>query len=183
MGRPTGASIVSRPNPSEEVVLNTALAQEPLVAQEPLAVFLQHLPVQEALIDSGPLLALFNRSDKWHASTMAWLQAHPQVHLHSTWPVLTEVCALLARRIHNDAALDFLQWVQRGAVQVDAPADWSLTRVLAICQRFASLPLDLADASIAEAAERLAIRHVVSIDQDFDIYRDAKGQPLLNLLR
>jgi hypothetical protein len=111
------------------------------------------------------------------------LQANPQVRLHSTWPVLTEVCALLARRIHNDAALDFLQWVQRGALQLDTPADWSLTSVLAICQRFASLPLDLADASIAEAAERLGIRHVVSIDQDFDIYRDAKGHPLHNLLR
>ena len=154
-----------------------------LSAQEPHAQFLRQLPVQDALIDSGPLLALFNHSDKWHAPTLAWLQANPQVRLHSTWPVLTQVCALLARRIHNDAALDFLQWVQRGALQLDSPADWSLTSVLGICQRFASLPLDLADASIAEAAERLAIRHVVSIDQDFDIYRDAKGQPLHNLLR
>jgi predicted nucleic acid-binding protein len=97
--------------------------------------------------------------------------------------VLTEVCALLARRIHNDAALDFLQWVQRGAVQLDVPADWSLTSVLGICQRFASRPLDLADASIAEAAERLDIQHVVSIDQDFDVYRNGKGEALVNLLR
>lgn len=155
----------------------------PVSAQESAATWLLHAPVQDALIDSGPLLALFNRSDKWHGHTMAWLQAHPQVRLHSTWPVLTEVCALLARRIHNAAALDFLQWVQRGAVQLDAPADWSLTSVLAICQRFASLPLDLADASIAEAAERLHIHHIVSIDKDFDVYRDAKGQALLNLLR
>jgi predicted nucleic acid-binding protein len=154
-----------------------------LTAQEPHAQFLHQLPVQDALIDSGPLLALFNRSDKWHVPTMAWLQAHPQVRLHSTWPVLTEVCALLARRIHNAAALDFLQWVQRGAVQLDAPADWSLTSVLTICQRFADLPLDLADASVAEAAERLGIRHVVSIDRDFDVYRDNKGQALQNLLR
>jgi predicted nucleic acid-binding protein len=129
------------------------------------------------------LLALFNRGDKWHAPTLALLQEQPQLRLRSTWPVLTEVCALLARRIHNEAALDFLQWVQRGAVQLDSPADWSLTSVLAICQRFATLPLDLADASIAEAAERLGIRHVVSIDQDFDVYRDAKGQALVNLLR
>jgi uncharacterized protein len=154
-----------------------------LSVQEPHAQFLRQLPVQDALIDSGPLLALFNRSDKWHVPTRVWLQTNPQVRLHSTWPVLTEVCALLARRIHNDAALDFLQWVQRGAVQLDAPTDWSLTSVLAICQRFASLPLDLADASIAEAAERLGIRHVVSIDKDFEIYRDAKGQTLKNLLR
>ncbi|MEK7344175.1 MAG: PIN domain-containing protein [Pseudomonadota bacterium] len=154
-----------------------------VAVQEPGAPWLLHPHVQDALIDSGPLLALFNRSDKWHGPTLAWLQAHPQVRLHSTWPVLTEVCALLARRIHNAAALDFLQWVQRGAVQLDAPADWSLTSVLAICQRFASLPLDLADASIAEAAERLHIRHIVSIDKDFDVYRDAKGNALQNLLR
>jgi predicted nucleic acid-binding protein len=154
-----------------------------LSVQEPHAQFLRQLSVQDALIDSGPLLALFNRSDKWHAPTRIWLQANPQVRLHSTWPVLTEVCALLARRIHNDAALDFLQWVRRGAVQINAPADWSLTSVLEICQKFASLPLDLADASIAEAAERLGIRHVVSIDKDFEIYRDAKGQALKNLLR
>ena len=140
-------------------------------------------PLRSALIDSGPLLALFNRSDRWHAQTLAWLQAHPQVSLHSTWPVLTEVCALLARRIHNQAALDFLQWVQRGGVQLDRPTEASLTAVLNICERFSSLPLDLADASIAEAAARLQIRHLLSIDKDFDIYRDARGQALINVLR
>ena len=155
----------------------------PVTAQEAPAALLRPLPALDALIDSGPLLALFIRRDRWHAPTLAWLQAHPQVRLHSTWPVLTEVCALLARRIHNDAALDFLQWVQRGAVQLDAPAEWSLTSLLVILRRFADLPLDLADASIAEAAERRGIRHVVSIDQDFDVYRNAKGQALVNLLR
>jgi len=161
----------------------TAPLSRPPTAREPDARWLQQHAPLDALIDSGPLLALFNRNDQWHAPTLAWLQAHEHVRLHSTWPVLTEVCALLALRIHNTAALDFLQWVQRGALEIDAPTEWSLTSVLAICQRFASLPLDLADASIAEAAERLQIRHVVSIDKDFDIYRDAKGQPLLNLLR
>ena len=175
---------MSAQNHRATAAVNTGVGQPQSVsAQEPHAQFLRQLPVQDALIDSGPLLALFNRNDKWHVPTLALLQAQPQLRLHSTWPVLTEVCALLARRIHNDAALDFLQWVQRGAVQLDSPADWSLTSVLAICQRFATLPLDLADASIAESAERLGIRHVVSIDQDFDVYRDAKGQALVNLLR
>lgn len=159
------------------------MSSEILSAQDSSAAWLSQLPPQNALIDSGPLLALFNRNDQWHVPTLAWLQANPHVRLHSTWPVMTEVCALLARRIHNAAALDFLQWVQRGAVHLDTPADWSLTSVLAICQRFASLPLDLADASMAEAAERLQIRCIVSIDKDFDVYRDAKGQALRNLLR
>jgi hypothetical protein len=52
------------------------------------------------LVDSGPLLALFNAGDRWHQPVRQWLQAHPTMRLVSTWPVLTEVCALLARRIH-----------------------------------------------------------------------------------
>ena len=81
------------------------------------------------LVDSGPLLALFNAADHWHLPVRHWLETHPAVRLITTWPVLTEVCALLARRIHNQAALDF------------------------------------------------------SIDADFDVYRDARGKALVNLLR
>lgn len=135
------------------------------------------------LVDSGPLIALFNATDRWHAPVRAWLQAHPQTRLITTWPVLTEVCALLARRIHNDAALDFLLWLERGALQVDSPPELAVPTVRRICQRFASLPLDLADASIAEAAERLDVQHILSIDADFDVYRNSKGVPLTNLLR
>ena len=51
-----------------------------------------------------------------------------------------------------------------------------------IAQRLASLPLDLADASIAEAAERLGLRQILSVDADVDVYRDARGRPLTNLL-
>ena len=139
-------------------------------------------PIQ-VLADSGPLLALFNAADRWHAPVRAWLAAHPETRLISTWPVLTEVCALLARRIHNEAALDFLRWVQRGALQVDEPHAGTVADVLAISERFASLPFDLADASVAEAAARRRIRHVLSIDADFDVYRDKAGKPLISVLR
>ena len=93
------------------------------------------------LVDSGPLLALFNAADHWHLPVRHWLETHSGARLITTWPVLTEVCALLARRIHNQAALDFLLWIERGAVQVDIPTDTSLPAVLRIAQRFASLPL------------------------------------------
>ena len=94
-----------------------------------------------------------------------------------------EVCALLARRIANEAALDFLRWAQRGALAFDRTDDGSLPEVLRISERFASLPFDLADASIAEAAARLKLKHILSIDADFDVYRDRAGKPLVNLLK
>lgn len=135
------------------------------------------------LVDSGPLIALFNAADRWHHIVLGWLQANPAAALLSTWPVATEVCALLARRIANDCALDFLRWAQRGGIALDGAAPGSLTEVLRISERFSSLPFDLADASIAEAAARLRIRHVLTIDADFDVYRDKGGKPLVNLLR
>jgi predicted nucleic acid-binding protein len=138
--------------------------------------------VSEVLVDSGPLIALFNAADRWHAPVLGWLQANPATALLSTWPVATEVCALLARRIHNDAALSFLRWAQRGGITLHAAVEGSLAEVLRLSERFASLPFDLADASIAEAAARLKLRHVLSIDADFDVYRDRAGRPLVNLL-
>lgn len=153
----------------------------PAAAAEPSARYLAHAgPV---LVDSGPLIALFNGADRWHAPVVGWLQHNPGATLISTWCVATEVCALLARRIGNDCALDFLRWVQRGGLTLDRTVDGSLTEVLRISERFASLPFDLADASIAEAATRLKLRHLLSIDADFDVYRDRAGRPLVNLLR
>ena len=139
-------------------------------------------PAGSVLVDSGPLLALFNAADDWHAPVVAWLKAHPEAALISTWPVLTEVCALLARRVRNQAALDFLLWVERGGVRVDVPGAASLMQMRRIAQRLANRSLDLADASIAEAAERLGLRQILSVDADVDVYRDARGRPLTNLL-
>lgn len=135
------------------------------------------------LVDSGPLIALFNAGDHWHAPVLDWLRANPGAKLASTWPVATETCALLAGRLHNDAALCFLRWAQRGGIALDAAVEGTLTEVLRLSERFASLPFDLADASVAEAAARLRVRHVLSIDADFDVYRDRAGKPLVNLLR
>ena len=151
------------------------------VAREPKARYAAHAgPV---LVDSGPLIALFNGADRWHEAVLSWLQSNAAATLYTTWPVATEVCALLARRVANDCALDFLRWSQRGGITLDSAVEGSLTEMLRISERFADLPFDLADASIAEAASRLRIRHVLSIDADFDVYRDRAGRPLVNLLR
>lgn len=136
-----------------------------------------------ALVDSGPFIALFDARDRWHDPVRTWLREHPAIRLVGTWAVLTEVTALLARRVRNEAALDFLRWIDRGAVSLDTPEAGSLREVLRASERFADLPFDLAAASIAEAAERLGIDQVLSIDRDFAVYRDRRGKRLVDLLR
>ena len=139
-------------------------------------------PPARVLVDSGPLLALFNAGDGWHARVIAWLRSNPTTKLVTTWPVMTEVCATLSRRVRNAAALDFLRWVERGGLLVDVPDQGSSRAVLRASERYADLPLDLADASITEAAARLRIGHVLSIDSDFSVYRDDTGRTLRNPL-
>lgn len=155
--------------------------KKPLALAEPATRYLSHTGT--VLVDSGPLIALFNAADHWHARVLAWLQSNTAAALLSTWPVATEVCALLARRIHNDCALDFLRWAQRGGITLHGAAGGSVTDMLRISERFSELPFDLADASIAETAGRLRLRHVLSMNADFDVYRDRSGRPLINLLR
>ena len=66
-------------------------------------------------------------------------------------------------------------------MQVDIPTDTSLPAVHRIAQRFASLPLDLVDASIAEAAARLVHSPHHQHQCRLDVYRDVKGKALVNL--
>lgn len=153
-----------------------------LAAAEPDSSLARALARGRVVVDSGPLIALFNARDRWHAPVLEWLRENPGVRLLTTWPVLTEVCALLARRLHNDAALDFLRWVEQGALEIDRPELATLAEVLAIRERFADLPFDLADACVAEAAARRGIDRVLSIDADFDVFRSRSGRRLINVL-
>ena len=139
--------------------------------------------VSAAVIDTGPLYALFDSKDRWHKKAHAWLAQNPKTQLITTWVVLAEVCHLLSQRLHNQAALDFLAWIQRGGVSIDTPEqNLTLDHILTTCTRYADLPMDLADASVAETATRLGIRHILSVDPDLTIFRDAKGRSLNNLL-
>ena len=56
-----------------------------------------------ALVDTGPLVALFVRNDPDHARVSAWLREF-RGKLLTTWPVLTEVCHFLS----SEVALRFL---------------------------------------------------------------------------
>ena len=86
-----------------------------------------------------------------------------------------------------------LRWAQRAGIALDVAVAGSLTPALRISVRFASPPFgfasppfDLADRSVAEPASRRCIRHVPTIDADFDVYRDKGdkgGKPPVNLLR
>ena len=46
--------------------------------------------MQNILIDTGPIIAIFNKNDKYHEKIKNFLKNY-QGKLTSTWPVVTEV--------------------------------------------------------------------------------------------
>ena len=125
------------------------------------------------LVDTGPLVALFDPQDKQHARCVKVLKAI-QEPLITTTPVLTEAFHMLGpASIGSDRLREF---VENGGLSIwffDRPA---LTRAFELMESYADHPMDLADASLVTAAEALGTRRVFTIDRnDFETYRVRRG--------
>jgi predicted nucleic acid-binding protein len=131
-----------------------------------------------ALIDSGPIIALFNSKDKFHKSCLKYFKSFKGV-LISTWPVVTEVIYLLS--YSNEAQSDFLEWIERGSIQILDLNIEDLRYIKNRMRKYSDLPMDLADASLMCISERNGIERIISIDSDFTIYKTLKGKFLKNL--
>src|SRR5262245_12599383 len=128
-----------------------------------------------ALVDAGPLIALFDGTDRHHARVLAFLKTF-KGKLVSTWPVLTEAVHMLG--FSQLAQDDLLQWVERGSLGLVELGTADVKYIRQRMKKYANIPMGLADASLMCVAERETIHAIVSIDSDFSIYRTLKGKYL-----
>jgi predicted nucleic acid-binding protein len=125
------------------------------------------------LVDTGPLVALFDPLDGQHGRCAAVLKGirEPAV---TTTPVLTEAFHILGpASIGSDRLREF---VELGGLSVWFLDGRTLTRAFELMEVYADRPMDLADASLVTAAEALGTRRVFTIDRnDFETYRVRRG--------
>ena len=101
----------------------------------------------------------------------------------TTWPVLTETCHLLLRRLGGEFAPALMDDVAAGVLAVWTPPQAALARVPKLMRKYAALPMDLADASLLLLAEHLGHGRILSTDlRDFGAYRWKNRKPFHNLL-
>jgi hypothetical protein len=134
--------------------------------------------IARVIVDTGPLVSWFDRADRHHTTVRNFLGDF-RGELISTWPVITEVCHLLPERLVSA----FLRWVGSGGLTlIDVPAPATLTLADRM-DKYADLPMDLADASLIWAAETLGVLDVLTLDRrDFGVYRTQRGTALRNVL-
>jgi uncharacterized protein len=124
------------------------------------------------LLDTGPLVALVNRSDAWHEHcvTMSKTFRDP---LLTVWPAVTEAVFLVRKSVV--AQSDILEMIGRGAVRLAELDISDFPPIRQLIVKYRDLPMDLADAALVRVAERERIRTIFTLDRhDFEIYRPAK---------
>lgn len=120
------------------------------------------------LIDSGPLIALFDKSDAYHLITKEFIETNTSELLTSLASV-TETMYMLD--FNKNAQLDFLEWLLRGAVQIISIEIDDLDRIKVLLKKYQDLPMDFADACLVYIGEKFNISDIATIDRDFSIYR------------
>jgi predicted nucleic acid-binding protein len=125
------------------------------------------------LVDTGPLVALFDPRDSQHARCRALLAAIREPVL-TTVPVLTEVFHMLSPNSRGaDRVREFVSEHGLGVWFLDPT---SLGRAFELMEQYQDHPMDLADASLIVAAETLGGRKIFTIDRrDFAAYRIRRG--------
>ena len=175
--------------------------------------------LNSVLIDAGPLIALFDSSEKHHKGVRAFLKAHPYRYV-STLAVFTEVSHMLD--FSAKAQRDFYEWVMYKGVVISDINQNDMPRLLELTNKYADLPMDcmrrvhtppvrakkkgmypetntlpkqpypvryaaglvdFADATLVITAEKTSIREIISLDNDFDIYRLPGKEHIRNVFR
>ena len=124
--------------------------------------------MKKILIDSGPLIALFDSSDKYHHEAVNFIKTN-KFPLITTLASITETLHLLD--FNRNAQIDFLEWVHRGAVEIYNIENSDFERLRAITEKYRDLPMDFADSCLVYLAEKLNLNTIATIDRDFTIYR------------
>lgn len=130
------------------------------------------------LMDTGPLAALLNPNDEWHAWARETMRRLPTPLLTSE-PVLTEASYLL-RREGCDADEMFALAVE-SVVRVGLRFEDEQASLRELMARYRSVPMSLADATLVRLSELHRDCQVFTLDTDFHIYRrhGNKGIPVL----
>ncbi len=134
--------------------------------------------MKSILIDAGPLIALFDKSDSYHEQAISFLKNF-KGRLFTTWPVVTEASHMLGFSVKVQIAL--LEWINRGGLYLIEIETYHLTRLIELSEKFKDVPMDLADATLIVAAESNNIKEIATIDSDFYIYRDVRKRYLKNI--
>ncbi len=124
--------------------------------------------MKPVLLDTGCIVALLDRSERNHR-LCAEIVSEIGAPLVTCEAVIAEACYLL--RGLPGAADMVLENVERGAFEIPFRLDRASRAIRTLMRRYATVPMDFADACLVHMAEELDSGRILTLDDDFAIYR------------
>lgn len=123
---------------------------------------------ERLIVDTGVLVAAFERRDQW----APWVaNALKSIHgpLVTCEPVLAETWFLL--QDHHTAWAKVEKWLDRGFLKLAFSLEAERKRTFALMDKYRNLPMSLADACLVRMVELGIGDRVFTLDEHFRIYR------------
>lgn len=120
------------------------------------------------LMDTGPLVALYNARDEHHGWVCEQMRHMPD-EVITCEPVLSEACFLLARA--RTSPIRIVQAVRRGIVKPLFEIADEAAALETLMSRYADTPMSLADACLVRLSEIHRDCRIFTLDRDFKHYR------------
>jgi uncharacterized protein len=128
-----------------------------------------------AIVDTGPLVAFFDRAERHHRWAIAQIEA-ADAPLLVCEPVLAEAMYLLGGRPKAQDAL--LSLLENGALEVAFRIREHVDALRRMMHKYRNIPMSLADACLVRMAEIHERHMVMTLDGDFLVYRKNGRLPL-----
>jgi predicted nucleic acid-binding protein len=116
------------------------------------------------ILDTGPLLAAMDASDRDHSASAALL-AEAREPLVLPAPTLSELDYLLHRGLGNDAFPRLMDEIVAGAFRVENLTLADYARTVEIMRTYADLDVGFIDASVLAVTERLREPKLATLDR------------------
>jgi uncharacterized protein len=119
-----------------------------------------------ALIDTGFLLALWNRRDIHHARAIQHAELVIQPAIICA-PVLVELFYLLKERVNYNAAVMGFERLQAGGFRIEQLTSDDMSRMLEIMRQYPTSDFDYTDIANMAVAERLEVTTIYTFDKHY----------------
>jgi uncharacterized protein len=123
-----------------------------------------------AIADTGFVVAVMHRGDRYHAKAVAVYRQAQRILLLQ--PSLAEIAYLLERSGGSLAVAEFLGKIPQSKLLLTAVNETDVAHCATILHQYADSRIDFVDAMVMAVAERLLITTIFTIDyRDFRLYR------------
>lgn len=120
--------------------------------------------VESALVDTGVLYALADRSDEWHVRCVQFVRDF-RGRLIVPSSVVPEACYLLNQYLGPGAETSFVKALVNRELSLEHFTAPDLARSVELMRTYADNNIGFVDASVVAISERLNIHHILTTDR------------------